>query len=220
MSSTLKSETARQNGAKSKGPVTQEGKAKSSQNALRHGLTATNPTLPTESRDDFETLLNAYLDRYHPADTIETELVQTLATTRWRLRRVGVIESRMLENEIEQSRTHLSWLCEGIEEENRLAFAFRNLANSGKALDLLIRYEASLNRAYDRAAKQLEFLQNRKLRNEPTKPVSAPLPTTSLGSPDPTIAVPIALKDFHLLEEMLSQPAGPASRAGYGGNQP
>ncbi len=92
------------------------------------------------------------------------------------------------------------------EDNNRLAFAFRDLANGGRALDLLIRYEAALTRAYDRAAKQLDVLQNRKVRNEPTEAVSAPLPITSLRSSDPTRAVPIALKDFHLLEEMLRRP--------------
>jgi hypothetical protein len=207
MPSNLKSETARLNGAKSHGPKTPEGKAKSSQNALRHGLTAADSaTLPTESQDDFQSLLDAYLDRYHPADAIEIELVQTLAITRWRLRRIGLIESCMLENEMEQSRVSLSWQFERIEDANRLAFAFRNLANGGRALDLLIRYEASLTRAYDRTVKQLDLLQNREVRNEPTQPVSAPLPTTSLRSSDPTRAVPIALKDFHLLEEMLRRP--------------
>jgi hypothetical protein len=141
-----------------------------------------------------------------------------MATTRWRLRRIGMIESCMLENTIVLSRVHLSWQFETIEDDNRVAHAFGHLANSGKALDLLIRYEASLNRAYDRAVKQLDLLQNRQVRNEPTKPLSVPLPVTSPRSPDPTRAVPIALKDFHLLEEMLRQPESP-SRAGYGGDQ-
>jgi hypothetical protein len=180
-------------------PKTPEGKAKSSQNALRHGLTANSPTLPTEFEDDFQTLLDAYLNRYHPADAIEIELVKTLAITRWRLRRVGMIESCMLENEMEQSRPHLSWLIETLGDEKRVAFAFRNLANGGKALDLLIRYEASLTRAYDRAAKQLDQLQNRKVRNEPTEPVTHPSaltlrePWLPVG-PDPTRAIPVVIK--------------------------
>ena len=206
MSSLLKSETARLNGAKSHGPKTPEGKAKSSQNALRHGLTANFPTLPTESEEDFQTLLNAYLDRYHPSDAIETELVQTLAITRWRLRRIGAIESCMLENEMEQSRVRLSWQFERIEDENRVAFAFRDLANGGRALDLLIRYEASLTRAYDRTAKQLHQLQNRNLRNEPTEPLTSQAPTTSPHH-DPTIAIPFTIQCESPMRQRGAAPA-------------
>ena len=51
--SQLKSETARANGAKSRGPVTPEGRAASSRNSLRHGFTAESVVLPTESQEDF-----------------------------------------------------------------------------------------------------------------------------------------------------------------------
>jgi hypothetical protein len=53
MSSDLKTKTARANGAKSHGPATLEGRAKSSRNSLRHGLSAKTVLLPAESHEQF-----------------------------------------------------------------------------------------------------------------------------------------------------------------------
>jgi hypothetical protein len=183
MSSPLKSETARINGARSHGPKTPQGKARSSQNALRHGLTADYNVLPTESLDDFQILHQSHIDRYHPADAVEMELVQTMAIARWRLRRIGIIESGMFENEIERSRVHLDQLCVHLHDDNRLAMAFRNLANEGKALTLLLRYESSLNRTFERALKQLADLQSQRVQNEPTEPIIEKVHQPSLRSP-------------------------------------
>ena len=55
----LKSQTARANGAQSRGPVTPQGRAASSRNSLRHGFTAASMVLPTESRQDFQSPLDS-----------------------------------------------------------------------------------------------------------------------------------------------------------------
>src|SRR5207253_2064195 len=55
MPTQLRSDTARANGAKSHGPATAEGCAKSSRNAVKHGLFSRNPlVLECETDDDFE----------------------------------------------------------------------------------------------------------------------------------------------------------------------
>ncbi len=54
-----KAEAARANGTKSRGPATPEGRAKSSRNSLRHGLSAKSVLLPAESHEQFQLLLDA-----------------------------------------------------------------------------------------------------------------------------------------------------------------
>jgi hypothetical protein len=202
MSTNCKSESARANGAKSKGPKTPEGKAASSQNAITHGLTANFTVLSNESEDDFQRLLDSYVDRYEPSDPVEMELVQTMAITRWRLRRLGNLESSLLNNEVVKSAAEVDMEWATIPDDERLALAFRKLAEESKALALLMRYEASLNRAYERAVKQLELLQNSLRRNEPNQPLTPGPKPTSLPrriSPDPE--ADILNRDFAEPEE-------------------
>jgi len=82
-----KAEAARANGAKSRGPATSEGRAKSSRNSLRHGLSAKSVLLPAESREQFHLLLDAHIQQFHPANPVEMDLVEAMAVARWRLRR-------------------------------------------------------------------------------------------------------------------------------------
>ena len=155
-----RAETARINGAKSNGPATPDGRAISSRNSLRHGLTAKAVVLETESQDEFAALLDSFLDRFHPADPVEQELVETMAAARWRLRRLYTIESRILEIELVRRADSLDQEFNGIDDPDRLAHAFQHLADNSRSLSLLVRYEASLNRTFDRALKQLILLQS------------------------------------------------------------
>jgi hypothetical protein len=165
MASQSKSDAARANGAKSKGPTTTEGKARSSQNALKHGLTAQFQVLPGESQEDFDALLESHQTLYQPSGAIEQDLVHTLAVTRWRLRRIPTLESNILENETILREEEIDEEFSEIDDSGRLGFVFGKLADHSKVLSLLIRYESSLTRTHDRVYKHLVTLQ--KLRNEP-----------------------------------------------------
>jgi hypothetical protein len=174
-----KSDTSRANGSKSRGPKTDAGKAKSSRNALAHGLTANFIVLDNESQDDFELFLRSYVERFDPGDQVELELVRTMAVTRWRLRRVANLETALMVNQLELCTDEIEETFEWLDPENRRAYAFEKMAE-GKGLSLLIRYEASLTRVYERAAKDLAGLQNHPRRNEPTERLSCDPPPTSL----------------------------------------
>ena len=168
MASQSKSDAARENGKKSRGPVTPQGKENSSRNALKHGLTAEFAVLPGESEQDFADLLEAHVTLHQPANPVEMELVETMALARWRLRRMAALESNLFENELFLSKKQIKEKFDTIPDLGRLAFVFQHQTVS---LALLIRYESSLTRLHDRTYKHLKELQ--KLRNEP-KPKEPP----------------------------------------------
>ena len=85
MPSDLKSETSRINGAKSHGPKTPEGKATSSQNSIKHGLTSRSTiVLQCESVDEFQAFLAEHIAIHQPVTPPELELVDQMAIARWR----------------------------------------------------------------------------------------------------------------------------------------
>src|SRR5689334_17967773 len=102
MVSNLKSETARANGAKSRGPTTAEGKGKSSRNAIKHGLTAGagNILLDSEDPAELEATLSKLVGIHEPATPAETDIVEEMVAARWRIRRMWTIEAGLLNAEI------------------------------------------------------------------------------------------------------------------------
>src|SRR4051794_14226589 len=86
----------RNNGSKSRGPITPEGKAKSAQNSLKHGLTSSRVVLPGESQADYDQLEASLLQTLKPATELEKELVREMTSARWRLRRIEEIETALI----------------------------------------------------------------------------------------------------------------------------
>jgi hypothetical protein len=87
----------RANAQHSTGPRTESGKQRSSFNALRHGLTATSPLLPSEDPAAFASHRRQFLDEYQPATPTEAHLVQELIDTSWRLNRIPLLEAGLLQ---------------------------------------------------------------------------------------------------------------------------
>ena len=87
----------RVNAQKSTGPRSLEGKRRSSQNATKHGLTATQVLIPGEDPAEYETLHQKMLNDYQPEGTAEVQLVERATSLLWRLRRVPAFEAALIE---------------------------------------------------------------------------------------------------------------------------
>jgi hypothetical protein len=77
----------------STGPRTQEGKQRSAQNSLKHGLNARRPLIPGEDPAEFERLRRDVYTRFAPQGELEEMLADDLAGIQWRLRRIDSLES-------------------------------------------------------------------------------------------------------------------------------
>jgi hypothetical protein len=81
------------NAQKSTGPISEAGKAKSSHNAVKTGLTGHTIVLPTDDVAAYERHIDRFFNDYDPADDEERTLVQWIADTEWRLLRIASLES-------------------------------------------------------------------------------------------------------------------------------
>jgi hypothetical protein len=81
------------NALQSTGPRTANGRARSSQNALQHGVLSAKLVLPGESLDEYHALLQSLMTELAPVGTLEQLLVERIAVAIWRQRRLVGAES-------------------------------------------------------------------------------------------------------------------------------
>jgi len=186
MSSRQKRKIARTNGSKSAGSKTPEGLQKSAQNAVRHGLTSKTLVLSNESQAKFDELLAAFIKKFQPADEVELELVTDMVAARWRLRRVWLIQTATLDLQMDRMDPEIAAQFQVITEPTRLSLAFATLANEQKSLQLLLRYESTYNRAFERAQKALEKMQRTRVESMPTEELRNEPNPPSIGIENPS----------------------------------
>jgi hypothetical protein len=172
----------RLNARRSTGPRTAAGKAKSSQNARKHGLCSRKETkstlLPGENAADFESLIAEFEELFQPANALEQALVRQLADTEWRMRRVPRLEAATFAYALHESRSHYETFPEALPAGRAQAETY--LAGSaisgegGEAFTQLSRYEGRLSQRFYRALGQLQQAQNRRSSIPATGSEAAP----------------------------------------------
>jgi hypothetical protein len=182
MSTDAQIDANRRNARNSTGPRTREGKAKSSANSVKHGLSGAFRVIDTENQEEFEELIAEYHRTFQPANTHERFLIEEIAQARWRLARARRLESELIEDLVER-RGHEN-------ADEMFVSAFRS--DTTTALNTIQRYANVLQRAAFRAQDQLLALRRSEARdsrrqNEPNP--AAPL-TSSIPFPPPTPSIP------------------------------
>jgi hypothetical protein len=143
MSSTPQLTANQANAQHSTGPRTDEGKARVSQNALRHGLTARHLVIRDDEHEEFADLLNSLSSELDPQGAVETVAFHELLHAAWSLHRFRRIEAEASRGSVED---------------------FTDPATT-TVLDRLSRYQARAQRAWQKALHELRVLQtNRALR--------------------------------------------------------
>ena len=170
------------------GPRTDAGKARSSQNAVKHGIFSQNPVIPGENTAEWDTFCKEIVQSHAPIGLFETELAERIALQLWRLRRVGRYEAELVgaiyaeaEGDVEAEPTLPERAC-------RLQ----------EALARVVRYEAHVGRQLKDAQKLLRERQEQRQAlpipsappaPQPTEPpaaaVAAPSSFCQTASPSP-----------------------------------
>ena len=154
----------------STGPRTDAGKAISSMNSLKHGLTSRRVVLPGEDQAEFDRLHNQLLSDHAPVGALETELVAEIAACLWRLQRARRYESTILETS---------------------SFELFVSHTQAKGFETLLRYMSAIERQLNRAIVRLRDTQTQRRKSETTQPQRAKAASATaagfVSSPSPQL---------------------------------
>jgi hypothetical protein len=139
-----------QNALKSTGPKTKDGKVTASKNATRHGIFSTAPIIKGETKEQWESFLQAFLDTHEPVGIHEMALVHRIAYIHWRLLRVLRHENAVV-NDPSFDMEKIVLQSSGI------------ALPSEQDLASIVRYETHLHRLLTSTMHELERMQIRRL---------------------------------------------------------
>jgi hypothetical protein len=146
--SNARAEASRRNGAKSRGPKSPEGKARSAQNALKHGLRAQKyVVLPEEDAAEFAALEAALTLELAPEGVLQSILVGRIARAAWRLERAERIEVELFAERLLAVR------------DGGVGLALIRDGNGTRSFETLLRYRGAAMAEFWRALRTLKALQ-------------------------------------------------------------
>ena len=227
MATRLQRKAFRKNAQHSTGPRTPEGKARSSQNARKHGLFARDTVLPEENPEEFLQLIADLEQELEAGGEFECRLVRHIADAEWRMRRLVRLETGALMDQVEKERLHAqrvqaslgnvnqqAW--HGEENATRPADPYRHntqelgavvCGNRDNAVLLTLSlYESRLSRKYFSLLKQLRFTQKLRRAAELDETEARPPALESPREPQPPISAANQLGPQAPLKEPAQAP--------------
>lgn len=157
----------RENARKSTGPKTEQGKASSSRNSIKHGVLSEAMLAPGEDADVLAALLADLRAEHQPQTTLEALLVDRVAQIIWRTRRLAETERRTMQHE--------QAYADRIIANNKKISDYQvvRLPFGGLSLDqhnLIGRYQTMLD---NQLAQTLELLERAKQERSNAAPIDA-----------------------------------------------
>jgi len=133
------------------GPNTQEGKARSSANSLKHGLTSRHVVLPGENRAEFDALVARLIEEHGAKETLEIEIIHEIAGCMWRLNRARKAESEYF---------YVNFIADQPTKDTERRFA------------LILRYTGAVERELHRSITRLQQLKKERAKPQQNKPTT------------------------------------------------
>jgi hypothetical protein len=181
-------EANKRNAQKSTGPTTEVGRAKSSRNALKHGLTAEQVTIEGEDPKKFEAFRDDILESLCPQGAIEEQLAEHIVLCWWRLRRVSRMEADIV---AEEHRDADEFNANSIGTGNTRGAGFVAAKLIAEPFQNLSRYETTIERSLQRALHELERWQARRKGEAVMAPIAVDVTHSAGDGHEPATGVTI-----------------------------
>lgn len=136
------------------GPKTNEGKAVSKYNAIKHGLLTKEVLVEGEEKENLAELKETITEALDPIGPMEHLLVDRIIANVWRLRRALQIETKTME----WYQNDFDMFPIGQSEEQQARKSIKNML-SNESIETILRYETTIERSIFRTLHELERLQ-------------------------------------------------------------
>ncbi|WP_191058240.1 hypothetical protein [Geminicoccus harenae] len=166
---------SRKNGARSQGPVSDDGKARSAKNARTYGFRSSEALLiDLDDEKRFTELQEAVHARFQPACPMEAAICARMVAALWRAERADQLEAE-----------HWCLLPRGVKPGDKLRMGqilHHDENNRRQSLQTILRYQAEAMNGFNRALRALNLL--RAARDGADSPPAPPATLPDDGPPD------------------------------------